>query len=169
MALELRATLARAAFCLQVDCALPTRGVTALFGRSGSGKTTLLRCIAGLERVAARVSFDGVCWQDERRFVPTHERGVGYVFQEPSLFPHHDVRGNLEYALHRQPHAARHGSPQERARLDEVASLLGLESLLPRRVQELSGGQRQRVAIARALLARPRLLLMDEPLSSLDE
>jgi molybdate transport system ATP-binding protein len=163
MALELSVSLTRGPFALQVECALPTRGVTALFGRSGSGKTTLLRCIAGLERLAARVCFDGVLWQDGRHFVPTHARDVGYVFQEASLFPHHDVRGNLEYGLRRQPASAR------RMQLDEVVGLLGLTALLTQRAQALSGGERQRVAIARALLASPRLLLMDEPLSSLDE
>jgi molybdate transport system ATP-binding protein len=163
MALELSVSLTRGPFSLQVECALPTRGVTALFGRSGSGKTTLLRCIAGLERLPARVCFEGVHWQDERHFVPTHERGVGYVFQEASLFPHRDVRGNLEYGLQRQPAAA--GGMQ----LEEAVGLLGLATLLSQRAHELSGGERQRVAIARALLAGPRLLLMDEPLSSLDE
>ncbi len=163
MALELSLSLTRGAFTLAVQCALPTRGVTALFGRSGSGKTTLLRCIAGLERLPARVCFDGVLWQDARHFVPTHRRAVGYVFQESSLFPHRDVRGNLEYGLHRQPEA------QRRVRFEEAVELLGLESLLAQRAHELSAGQRQRVAIARALLASPRLLLMDEPLSSLDE
>ncbi|HTT04985.1 MAG TPA: molybdenum ABC transporter ATP-binding protein [Steroidobacteraceae bacterium] len=163
MALELSVSLARGPLSLQVTCTLPTRGVTALFGRSGSGKTTLLRCIAGLERLPARVCFDGVLWQDARHFVPTHARGVGYVFQEASLFPHRDVRGNLAYALQRQPAGA--GGMQ----LEEVVGLLGLTALMSQRVQELSGGERQRVAIARALLASPRLLLMDEPLSSLDE
>jgi molybdate transport system ATP-binding protein len=163
MALELSVSLTRGPFALQVECVLPTRGVTALFGRSGSGKTTLLRCIAGLERLPARVCFDGVSWQDGRHFVPTHERGVGYVFQEASLFPHRDVRGNLQYGLQRQPAAS--GGMQ----LEEAVALLGLTALLSQRAHELSGGERQRVAIARALLANPRLLLMDEPLSSLDE
>lgn len=163
MALELNVALRRGPFALQVECVLPTRGVTALFGRSGSGKTTLLRCIAGLERLPARVCFDGVLWQQGRHFLPTHERGVGYVFQEASLFPHHDVRGNLEYGLRRQPAAA------PRMQLEQIVELLGLKALLTQHVQALSGGERQRVAIARALLASPRLLLMDEPLSSLDE
>jgi molybdate transport system ATP-binding protein len=163
MALELELALTRGAFRLEVRCALPTRGVTALFGRSGSGKTTLLRCIAGLERLSARVRFDGVLWQDETHFVPTWRRAVGYVFQEPSLFPHQSARGNLEYGLHRAPGA------RQRVRFEEAVGLLGLESLLAHRAHELSGGERQRVAIARALLASPQLLLMDEPLSSLDE
>jgi molybdate transport system ATP-binding protein len=163
MALELSVSLRRGAFALDVATALPMRGITALFGRSGSGKTTLLRCIAGLERLPARVRFNETVWQDERQFVPAHRRSIGYVFQEPSLFPQHDVRGNLRYALDRRP-------KQEHAPgFDQVVSLLGLEGLLSHRPAQLSGGQRQRVAIARALLAAPQLLLMDEPLSSLDE
>ncbi len=163
MALELALSLSRGAFRLEVDCALPTRGVTALFGRSGSGKTTLLRCIAGLERLPARVSFDGVSWQDTMQFIPTWRRAVGYVFQEPSLFPHQSVRGNLQYGLQRAP-------PKERrVAFEEAVSLLGLQALLAHRAHELSAGERQRVAIARSLLASPRLLLMDEPLSNLDQ
>jgi molybdate transport system ATP-binding protein len=164
MALALSVALARADFTLKVDSELPTRGVTALFGRSGCGKTTLLRCIAGLDRIAhARVCFNGETWQDEHFFLPTHRRSVGYVFQEPSLFPHHDVRGNLQYGLQRLAAA------QRRIGFDEAVQLLGLQALLSHRPGQLSGGERQRVAIARALLASPQLLLMDEPLSSLDE
>ncbi|HTW75658.1 MAG TPA: molybdenum ABC transporter ATP-binding protein [Steroidobacteraceae bacterium] len=163
MALELSLSLTRGSFSLQVDGSWPTRGVTALFGRSGTGKTTLLRCIAGLERLPGRVVFDGTVWQDATRFVPAHRRSIGYVFQEPSLFPHYDVRGNLQYGLRRVAPAER------RIRMEEAVTLLDLQALLAHRPQQLSGGQRQRVAIARALLAGPRLLLMDEPLSSLDE
>ncbi|MGH8205631.1 MAG: molybdenum ABC transporter ATP-binding protein [Steroidobacteraceae bacterium] len=156
--------LSRPGFSLEVDGEFPVRGVTARFGRSGCGKTTLLRCIAGLDRVAAaRVHFNGKIWQDGGYFLPTHRRSVGYVFQEPSLFPHHDVRGNLQYGLQRVPPALR------RIGFDETVRLLGLEALLEHRPEQLSGGQRQRVAIARALLASPQLLLMDEPLTSLDE
>ena len=163
MALALSVALSRPGFSLLVEAELPTRGVTALFGRSVCGKTTLLRCIAGLDRIAAaRVSFNGEVWQDGGRFLPTHRRSVGYVFQEPSLFPHHDVRGNLQFGLARVPPA------QRRIGFDEAVRLLGLEALLARRPEQLSGGQRQRVAMARALLASPQLLLMDEPLSSLD-
>jgi molybdate transport system ATP-binding protein len=163
MALAVNLSLQRPGFSLQFDGELPTRGITALFGRSGSGKTTLLRCIAGLERSASRVVFNGEVWQDATQFVPTHRRGVGYVFQESSLFPHHDVRGNLQFAL------ARASASQRRIGFEQAVTLLGLRELLDRRPALLSGGQRQRVAIARALLSSPRLLLMDEPLSSLDE
>jgi molybdate transport system ATP-binding protein len=162
--LALRVALARPQFSLAVDCGVPTRGITGLFGPSGSGKTTLLRCIAGLERRAqARIAFDDEIWQDADHFVPTHRRRIGYVFQESSLFAHLDVRGNLEFGLRRVPPAERH------LRFDEAVTLLELETLLPRRAPQLSGGERQRVAIGRALLTNPRLLLMDEPVSSLDQ
>ena len=155
----------RGAFRLDVDLALPGRGVTALFGHSGSGKTTLLRVLAGLERVAgARVALGDEVWQNDVRkvFVPTHERGIGYVFQEASLFPHLSVRANLEFGRKRLKPAGR------RFDLMAVAELLGIERLLDARPATLSGGERQRAAIARTLLASPRLLLMDEPLAALD-
>jgi molybdate transport system ATP-binding protein len=162
--LALRVALARPQFSLEVDCEVATRGITGLFGPSGSGKTTLLRCIAGLERRArARIVFDDEIWQDADHFVPPHRRRIGYVFQESSLFAHLDVRGNLEFGLRRVPPAERH------LRFDEAVTLLDLERLLPQRAPQLSGGERQRVAIGRALLTNPRLLLMDEPVSSLDQ
>ncbi len=164
MTLAVNVTLARSGFCLDVNCEFPGRGITALFGRSGCGKTTLLRCICGLERIArAQIRFNGEVWQDGSRFVPTHRRALGYVFQDSSLFPHLDVRGNLEFGLRRVPRE------QRRIRFEEAVGLLGLEALLTHRAQQLSGGQRQRAAIARALLTSPQLLLMDEPLSSLDQ
>jgi molybdate transport system ATP-binding protein len=163
VSLALDIAWSRPDFQLQVECEFPGRGITALFGRSGSGKTTVLRCIAGLERVArASVRFNGEVWQDARQFVPTYLRPLGYVFQESSLFAHLDVRGNLEYGLRRVPAA------QRRIGFDQAVRYMGLESLLTHRADQLSGGQRQRVAIARALLTSPQLLLMDEPLSSLD-
>ena len=148
---------------LRLDaCAeVPAQGVTALVGPSGSGKTTLLRCLAGLARAEGEVAVDGVVWQAGRRFVPPHRRRLGYVFQEPSLLPHLSVRGNLDFAT------ARAGS-QPGPGFDDAVGMLGLEGLLARSPAALSGGERQRVAIARALLSRPALLLMDEPLSSLD-
>ena len=149
-------------FELDAEFSLPARGVTALFGTSGSGKTTLLRLIAGLTRAPGSLSINGEVWQDAHNFVPTHRRALGYVFQEASLFPHLNVRGNLEYGWKRVPAAER------RLAFDDVVDWLGLAALLPQAPQQLSGGQRQRVAIGRALLASPRLLLMDEPLSALD-
>ena len=164
MTLALRVALALPTFALDVTCDIPTQGITGLFGRSGSGKTTLLRCIAGLERTArAQIEFNGELWQDAGRFLPTHRRAVGYVFQESSLFPHLDVRGNLEFGLRRVP------APQRRLGFDEAVALLDLSALLRQRAPRLSGGERQRVAIARALLTSPQLLLMDEPLSNLDQ
>jgi len=140
--------------------------VTALFGRSGAGKTTLVNLIAGLVRPdRGRISLDDATLVDTARRidVPVHKRGVGYVFQEGRLFPHLSVRGNLLYG-HRFAHGReRWGS------LGDVAELLGVSALLDRRPADLSGGEKQRVAIGRALLASPRLLLMDEPLASLDQ
>jgi molybdate transport system ATP-binding protein len=147
-------------FTLEVAFRAPPTGVTAVFGASGSGKTTLLRCIAGLERLPGRLSVDGEVWQDERHFLAPHRRAVGYVFQEASLFPHLSVAGNLTYGHRRAKGGA--------ARFDDVVALLGLAPLLARAPDRLSGGERQRVAIGRALLSGPRLMLMDEPLSSLD-
>ncbi|HVS13629.1 MAG TPA: molybdenum ABC transporter ATP-binding protein [Thermoanaerobaculia bacterium] len=149
-------------FSLDVDLELAGRGVTAIFGPSGSGKTTLLRCVAGLERAPnGRLRVGGEWWQDGRRWMPTHQRPLGYVFQEASLFPHLSVAGNLRYGLRRSAGA-------RRVSLDSAVELLGLGHLLDRRPDRLSGGERQRVAIARALATGPRLLLMDEPLASLD-
>jgi len=151
-------------FVLNVDLQLPGRGITALFGHSGSGKTALLRCIAGLEQVAGFLSVAGEVWQDDaaRRFLPTWQRPLGYVFQESSLFPHLSVRRNLEYGLKRLK------AEDRRVSLEYAIELLGIGPLLERLPGLLSGGERQRVAIARALAVSPRLLLMDEPLAALD-
>lgn len=163
MTIEARLRLDRGDFSLDVDLKLPIRGVTALFGPSGAGKTTVLRCIAGLEQApGGRVVFDGEPWQDGSRFVPTHARRLGYVFQEASLFPHLTARDNLRYGWKRTPPAER------RIGEDEVVALLDLAPLLQRHPDRLSGGERQRVALGRALLTSPRLLLLDEPLSALD-
>ncbi|MDB5651313.1 MAG: Molybdate transporter, ATP-binding protein [Hyphomicrobiales bacterium] len=151
-------------FELDAAFTVPGRGVTALFGHSGCGKTTVLRCLAGLHRAAhGTCVVGGDVWQDAGAFRPAHQRPVGYVFQEASLFPHLSVRENLLYG-------ARGAMPLAdwRIDLDEVVTLLGLSSLLDRSPVKLSGGERQRVAIGRALLAQPRILLMDEPLSALD-
>jgi len=139
--------------------------VTVLFGPSGAGKTTVLRCLAGLDRPdRGSIRFGEEVWFDSerRRFVPPQRRGVGIVFQDDALFPHLTVEGNVGYGLGRST-AAERGE-----RVAEVARLTGLEGLLGRRPGRLSGGERQRVALARALAPRPRLLLLDEPLSSLD-
>lgn len=152
-------------FSLDVALDLPGRGVTAIFGSSGSGKTTLLRCVAGLERTPrGYLKVNGQVWQDHATglFVSVHQRPLGYVFQEASLFAHLNVQRNLDYGLRRVPAAER------RVSLDQAIELLGIEKLLQRQPHALSGGERQRVAIARALATSPRLLLMDEPLASLD-
>ncbi|MCE8020725.1 molybdenum ABC transporter ATP-binding protein [Halomonas sp. MCCC 1A11036] len=162
MTLQLDFNVDRGSFGLEARLSLPSSGVTALFGRSGSGKTTLLRCIAGLERHPGHLSFQGEEWQSSRHCVPTHRRPLGYVFQEASLFPHLRVAQNLAYGFKRIPHQ------QRRIEWDEVVQLLGLEHLLARYPDEISGGQRQRVSLGRALLTSPHLLLMDEPLASLD-
>lgn len=163
MSIAARFRIDRGGFVLDVDLTLPARGVTALFGPSGSGKTTLLRCVAGLERAdGGRLVVDGGTWQDGERFLPTHQRPLGYVFQEASLFPHLNAADNMRFGLRRTPPAER------RVGWDEVVDLMGIGHLLARFPDALSGGERQRVALARALLTSPRLLLMDEPLSALD-
>jgi len=159
-----RLRLPRRDFTLDVDLQLPARGVTALFGPSGCGKTTVLRALAGLERAHGHVVVGETVWQDDARalFVPTHQRPIGYVIQEAALFPHLNVRRNLNYGLRRVAPAQRH------IPFDQAIALLGIGHLLERAPATLSGGERQRVAIARALLTSPRLLLMDEPLAALD-
>ncbi|HKK13505.1 MAG TPA: molybdenum ABC transporter ATP-binding protein [Gammaproteobacteria bacterium] len=158
--------LDRPGFRLQGDLETPPTGVTALFGRSGSGKTSLLRCLAGLEpAMTGRITVGDICWHDSATgcFLPTHKRALGYVFQDAALFPHLSVADNLAYARRRA------GSERPGPRADEVTERLGIAHLLERSPAHLSGGERQRVAVARALLTRPRLLLMDEPLASLDQ
>src|SRR5690606_22330334 len=154
-------SLARGAFSLDAHFEAPTPGVTALFGRSGCGKTTLVNVLAGLLPARGRIALDEEVWLDSSVGVnvPADKRRIGYVFQDARLFPHYSVRGNLLY-----------GAPRSapRREFDDVVALLGLAPLLARRPGSLSGGERQRVALGRALLSRPRLLLLDEPLASLD-
>jgi ABC-type Fe3+/spermidine/putrescine transport system ATPase subunit len=130
--------------------------LTAVLGPSGCGKTTLLKVVAGLLAGEGRVRFDG----EEMSGVPAERREVAMVFQKPLLFPHLDVRGNVEFGL------------RMRGRTEDVAAMMamaGVADLAGRRVGTLSGGQEQRVALARALVTRPRVLLLDEPFSALDE
>lgn len=152
-------------FALDVVHDMPLEGITSLFGPSGSGKSTLLRIIAGLERGAGgRIAFGNEVWQNDAKgvFVPPNRRGCGYVFQDARLFPHLSVAGNLRFADKRSR------SVDSPVTFDDVVAALDLPRLMHRRPATLSGGERQRVAIARTLLTRPRLLLMDEPLTGLD-
>ncbi len=152
------------AFLLDARFAAPATGITALFGRSGAGKTTLVNLLAGLARPdRGRIAVGGeVLFSAEEGIdVPPERRRLGYVFQEGRLFPHYSVHGNLTYGRRRGTRGGAIG-------FDAVVALLGLGALLDRRPGDLSGGEKQRVAIGRALLAEPRLLLMDEPLASLD-
>jgi len=151
---------------MRASFSVPRPQVTCLYGPSGSGKTTLLRCLAGFARAEGWLKVGDQLWQDHQHkcFIPTYRRGVGCVFQQDTLFPHLNVRQNLDYAWKRAPRSAEHV-----IRPDETIDLMGLSSFLTRRAHELSGGQRQRVALARALVSNPSLLLLDEPLSALDE
>jgi molybdate transport system ATP-binding protein len=163
--IEATLRLARPDFVLDVALTLPARGVSTLFGPSGCGKTTVLRVLAGLERAAGHIRIDGASWQDDAQglFLPPHLRALGYVIQEAALFPHLDVRHNLDFGRRRSR------SPVTNSiALEPAIELLGIGHLMRRRPDTLSGGERQRVAIARALASNPRLLLMDEPLASLD-
>jgi molybdate transport system ATP-binding protein len=153
----------RADFTLNVSLDLPGRGIVSLFGPSGCGKTTILRALAGLDRHRdGYLTVGDMTWQDENTFLPSHHRPVGYVFQESSLFPHLNVRRNLEYGQKRTP------ARERKIPLEQAIELLDIEPLLERQPGTLSGGERQRVAIARALAVSPSLLLMDEPLAALD-
>jgi len=143
--IRLQHKLTKGSFALDVDVEVPDTGVTGVFGESGSGKTTLLRCIAGLEQQGG---------------LPIHKRNVGYVFQDPGLFPHLTVSSNIEYGAHR--------ATTRRVDSATVIDMLDIGDLLHRKPDSLSGGEAQRVAIAAALLRSPDLVLMDEPLASLD-
>jgi|ERR1051326_145922 molybdate transport system ATP-binding protein len=152
MSIEIDLRLPLARFTLEARCTL-TAQVTALVGRSGSGKTSLIESIAGLRNAKGRIAIDGVEIQDE----PPERRGIGYVPQDVALFPHLSVRDNVRFG------------GRDEARFAALAQTLELEPLLKRAPRSLSGGERQRVALARALMTAPRLLLLDEPLASVDQ
>ena len=163
-ALAVRIAASRGATRFDIAFAAPLDGITALFGASGAGKSTVLAAVAGLWRPAdARIAFGADTLQDGRHFVPPERRGFATVFQEARLFPHLTVADNLRYGARRAT-----GTGRPAVAFAEVVALLGIAPLLDRRPATLSGGERQRVAIGRALLARPRMLLMDEPLAALD-
>jgi molybdate transport system ATP-binding protein len=152
-------------FTLAVRFAMNNRTL-GLFGRSGAGKSTLLNIIAGLERPdAGQLVFDGEVLDDVEAglHVPAHRRRIGYVFQDARLFPNLDVRHNLDYGRRVRR------LPRDPGYAGQIDAMLDLGPLRERRIAELSGGERQRVALGRALLSRPRLLLLDEPMASLDD
>jgi molybdate transport system ATP-binding protein len=164
--LDLELLKRRRSFTLEAAFAVSGPGVIAVFGRSGSGKSTLLNLIAGLERPdAGHVRLGAETLTDTATGVDlaVERRRIGYVFQEPRLFPHLSVAANLRYG-----EARARGAPRI-ARFPDVVELLGLAPFLARQPHRLSGGERQRVALGRALLSQPRLLLLDEPLASLDQ
>lgn len=153
----------RQSFFLDIDTQFSSVGLTAIYGASGAGKTTLLRCIAGLNYLPqGECRLGDEVWQSGKYFVPAHRRPVGYVFQNASLFPHLSVKKNLAFA-------ARRACGPTKIDRNDLLELLDIQNLLHRYPSGLSGGEQQRVAIARTLLVQPKLLLMDEPLSSVDE
>jgi len=163
--LSLRVKVSYPGFALDVAEELSLKGVTAVFGPSGSGKSTLLRTVAGFETPrAGRIAVGPEVWFDSeaRVNVAPHRRPAGFVFQDGRLFPHLSVAGNLDFA------GKRSRGRDERFSREDIIAALDLKPLLARRVASLSGGERQRAALARTLLSRPRLLLLDEPLSALD-
>jgi molybdate transport system ATP-binding protein len=163
--LKIRTQARRDAFTLDVSIDMEHAGVLALFGRSGCGKSTLVNIIAGLLKAdTSHIEIDGVVLEDSssRLYVEAERRKIGYVFQDARLFPHLNIGKNLTYGLQRA------GKQPLRVSFESVVALLGLEHLLNRRPHQLSGGERQRVALGRALLSQPRVLLLDEPLASLD-
>lgn len=162
-AIKCNFNIERDQFKLKADLTMPAQGVTALLGPSGSGKTSLLRAIAGLDKYPdSFLQVGDSIWQQQDSFMPVHQRRVGYVFQESALFEHLTVLENLQYA-HR--HAAKSTANWS---LPQLMEMFGIAGLSERSSITLSGGQRQRVALARALASSPRLLILDEPLASLD-
>lgn len=152
-------------FRINLQFSLPKSCLTAIVGPSGAGKTTLLRCLAGLERPSrGAVRINNTVWQDSdsKLWTPPHRRAVGYVFQDIGLFPHLSVAENIRYG------AKRSGEQTNNALVEELIGIMNLSPLLSKNSANLSGGEKQRVAIVRALARNPAILLLDEPMSSLD-
>ena len=163
--IEVQARLKRKHFELDASLQLSQR-VTAIYGPSGAGKSTLLSIIAGITQPdSGRIVIDGECLFDSQARInkPIHQRKIGLVFQEGRLFPHLTVEHNLSYALNFTP------VQNQQFQLKQIVELLELEALLKQKPHQLSGGEKQRVALGRALLSSPRLLMLDEPLASLDD
>lgn len=159
--LELNFSQTLGTHCLTINETLPATGITAIFGVSGAGKTSLINAISGLTRPQqGRIALNGRVLNDSEKkiFLSPDKRRIGYVFQDARLFPHYKVRGNLRYGM----------AKSMAGQFDKLVALLGIEELLDRLPGSLSGGEKQRVAIGRALLTAPELLLLDEPLASLD-
>lgn len=165
---ECKIQLQRSDFIVDAEFTIPAKGVLGIFGHSGSGKTALLRCVAGLEKNArGRIQVNGETWLDDKKSLPCQQRNIGYIFQENRLFPHLTVAKNLAYGASRNP--ANHAAKTITVDREHLLELLNLRHLLTRYPFQLSGGEKQRVAIGRALLKDPQILLLDEPLASLDE
>ena len=165
MTIQVQTNLVLGEFNLSTDIVVPDSGITGVFGESGSGKTTLARTIAGLEQSSVGlVRFRETIWQDTKQklFIPTHERQVGFVFQDSILFPHLSVQDNLVFGYERR------SSSVDAVNIDHVIELFDLTNLLNRDPASLSGGETQRTVIAQAVLGQPQLLIMDEPMTGLD-
>ena len=158
LAINIRKTLLGATgnMELDIDLMIKEHAFVALAGKSGSGKTTLLRVLAGLESAAGSIKVDGVIWQDEKKVLSSQKRGIGFVFQDYALFANMSVKENLLYVC------------KDETLADELLEMTELTALRDRLPSSLSGGQQQRVSLCRAMMNRPKLLLMDEPLSALD-
>ena len=154
----------RGSFCLDINLNINTEGIISIYGASGSGKTTFLRALAGLEvSDNGYIQIGNQIWQDKNNYISTYKRTVGFVSQESNLFPHLNVKKNIEYGFKRI------NNRQKNISVNQIISLLEIDHLLERNPKTLSGGEKQKVAIAQAIASNPHLLLLDEPLSALDK